>query len=60
MGLDAHRFIQYSDGGFKAMKSAGGAGGATTAKARKIKPNESCTCGSGKKAKKCGCGAYTA
>ena len=37
---------------FKSSVSKG-AGGATEAKAKKVKPNEPCDCGSGKKAKKC-------
>ena len=58
--VDGHRFKLMADraNGFKPMKSgeAGGAGVSMTTekKAKKVKPNDPCPCGSGKKFKKCG------
>eukprot|EP00927_Polykrikos_kofoidii_P080101 TRINITY_DN7697_c0_g1_i1.p1 TRINITY_DN7697_c0_g1~~TRINITY_DN7697_c0_g1_i1.p1 ORF type:complete len:191 (+),score=50.34 TRINITY_DN7697_c0_g1_i1:109-681(+) len=45
-----HSFYLHKDSGFKSMVSGAGA---TVKSAPKIKPNETCSCGSGKKYKKC-------
>mmetsp|Transcript_2224 Transcript_2224/g.4584 ORF Transcript_2224/g.4584 Transcript_2224/m.4584 type:complete len:169 (+) Transcript_2224:73-579(+) len=47
-----HSFKVYKDKGFKALVKAG-ASGPTQASAKKLKPNDPCSCGSGKKYKKC-------
>ena len=55
LSLDAadHNFKLHKDKGFKSLvKQQPGA-----APLKKIKPNDACTCGSGKKYKKC-CGAH--
>jgi hypothetical protein len=47
-----HNFKVYTDKGFKALVKTA-AGGPTQASAKKPKPNDPCSCGSGKKYKKC-------
>jgi len=47
-----HSFKMFKDKTFKSVVKGGG-GGATEAKAPKLKPNDTCNCGSGKKYKKC-------
>ena len=51
-----HRFELHKDKSFSPLVKKAGSGGATAPKATKIKPNDPCHCGSGKKYKKC-CGA---
>ena len=46
-----HVFKVYKDKSFKGLVKSGG--GPTLAAAKKTKPNDPCTCGSGKKFKKC-------
>uniref|UniRef100_A0A7S3JQN1 ZZ-type domain-containing protein n=1 Tax=Aureoumbra lagunensis TaxID=44058 RepID=A0A7S3JQN1_9STRA len=51
-----HHFVLHKDKGFKPM--AKGAGARDLPSSKKIKPNDPCTCDSGKKFKKC-CGSVT-
>lgn len=55
--LEDHSWEQYVNA--KDFKSSVKQGDAGAAKTKKVKPNEPCTCGSGKKYKKC-CGAGAA
>jgi len=50
-----HDFSRFKSEGFKRLLSSDGAAGLTEKKAAKVKPNDPCPCGSGKKYKKC-CG----
>jgi uncharacterized protein YchJ len=46
--------VQHTAGNsFTPMRQTGEKATATVAKAKKVKPNDSCHCGSGKKYKKC-------
>jgi len=51
-----HSFALHKESGGKNFKPLVKGGGATAKSAPKVKPNDSCTCNSGKKYKKC-CGA---
>lgn len=59
LSLDAadHDFKLHKEKGFKSM-AGGAAKGQTQKSAPKLKPNDPCSCGSKKKAKKCGCGVF--
>lgn len=47
--MEDHKFDEFADKDFKGM----GGGAAPAPKVKKQKPNDPCSCGSGKKAKKC-------
>lgn len=53
--VDDHRFELHKDKQFQGLVKKAGGAGPTEKKEAKIKPNDPCTCGSGKKYKKC-CG----
>ena len=49
-----HKFELYKDKSFSSLvKKSGGGGGGGEKKEAKVKPNDPCPCGSGKKYKKC-------
>ena len=48
-----HKFELHKDKAFSSLVKKAGGGGATEKKEAKTKPNDPCTCGSGKKFKKC-------
>uniref|UniRef100_A0A6U0R8K9 ZZ-type domain-containing protein n=1 Tax=Micromonas pusilla TaxID=38833 RepID=A0A6U0R8K9_MICPS len=51
-----HDFFIHKERGFKPLVKTAGP---TQKSEKKLKPNDPCSCGSGKKAKKCGCGAFS-
>eukprot|EP00658_Telonema_sp_P-2_P026783 TRINITY_DN20841_c0_g1_i3.p1 TRINITY_DN20841_c0_g1~~TRINITY_DN20841_c0_g1_i3.p1 ORF type:complete len:131 (+),score=42.16 TRINITY_DN20841_c0_g1_i3:100-492(+) len=52
--LEDHEFFCYAENGaFQSMAKQGASGGPTAKQAKKLKPNDPCSCNSGKKFKKC-------
>merc|ERR1712166_71950 len=51
--LEDHEFFCFAEGGVFQAMAKGGTTGPTVKQAKKVKPNDPCSCGSGKKFKKC-------